>query len=235
MILCNVVQLCDGILERCPGHLASFFWISQHLILEHGVVESQTEADRMSHCQSSAGHLRSLLVRLAGILCSLLLGITILEFGHVTIIIGLHLVVEDLSLIAGGFLQKVTIQKRQNGVANSVQFLLDLTHIFVAELGILGVAFRLLLLLDAGDDAPCRAAASDSVFVCHRKKVTLLNGKLLRNVAHLFHVIGHLVISLSLLGELSEVHRLLTTTSHWTMKEHVMCLFLTQRAGLQLT
>ena len=34
----HIVQLSNGILERCACHLAGLFWLVPHLVLEHGVV-----------------------------------------------------------------------------------------------------------------------------------------------------------------------------------------------------
>merc|ERR1712127_101544 len=55
-ILSNVVQLGNGIFERCPGHLACLFWVAQDFVLEHRVVQGETKTDRMRHCQASASH-----------------------------------------------------------------------------------------------------------------------------------------------------------------------------------
>ena len=58
------------------------------------------------------------------------------------------------------------------------------------------------LLHDARDDAPRGTARAHSVLVGHRQQVALLHGKLAVSIAHILHVIGHLVVALCLLGKL---------------------------------
>ena len=58
------------------------------------------------------------------------------------------------------------------------------------------------LLHDARDDAPRSTARAHSVLVGHRQQVALLHGKLAVCMAHIIHVIGHLVVALCLLGKL---------------------------------
>ena len=58
------------------------------------------------------------------------------------------------------------------------------------------------LLHDARDDAPRSTARAHSVLVGHRQQVALLHGKLAVCMAHILHVIGHLVVALCLLGKL---------------------------------
>ena len=58
------------------------------------------------------------------------------------------------------------------------------------------------LLHDARDDAPRSTARAHSVLVGHRQQVALLHGELAVCIAHILHVIGHLVVALCLLGKL---------------------------------
>ena len=58
------------------------------------------------------------------------------------------------------------------------------------------------LLHDARDDAPCSTARAHRVLVGHGQQVALLHGKLAVSIAHILHVIGHLVVALCLLGKL---------------------------------
>merc|ERR1712048_1477786 len=48
-VLCHVVQLRDRVLEGGARHLARFVRVGQHLVLEHGVVQRQAQANRVSY------------------------------------------------------------------------------------------------------------------------------------------------------------------------------------------
>ena len=58
------------------------------------------------------------------------------------------------------------------------------------------------VLHHTGDDTPGSTTRSNGVLVRHGEQVTLLDGKLSRVAAHVFHVLGHLVIALCLLRQL---------------------------------
>merc|ERR1719331_2790302 len=57
-------------------------------------------------------------------------------------------------------------------------------------------------------------ARPDGVLVRHRDQVALLHRHLLVRHGHGLHVLRHLVVAFSLLGELGQVHVLLTTIHH---------------------
>lgn len=45
----DVVQLSDSIFESLSGHLAGFFGVVQHFVVEHGEIQGQTQTDRMGN------------------------------------------------------------------------------------------------------------------------------------------------------------------------------------------
>merc|ERR1719487_854116 len=205
-ILRDTVKLGNGIFESCASHLASFLRVAKHFVLEHRVVQGQTQANRMGHGQTRTGNSGSLLISLACILCSLLLFIISLEFSNVTVVICLHLVVEDFGFIRRCFSQKVAVQESQNGTADSVELRLNLSAILASKLGVVLVALGLFFLLNAGDDSPGSTTTSDCVLVGHRQKVALLDGQFLTGTANLLHEISHFIVALGLLSELGEIH-----------------------------
>lgn len=89
-----------------------------------------------------------------------------------------HFVVEHLGLSGLGLGDQRLIEDVQDITAHGLQLILDLLAI-LADLGdVLLVVFRLLLLLDAGDDAPRSTSGSDNVLVGDRQQVALVYGEL---------------------------------------------------------
>lgn len=93
-----------------------------------------------------------------------------------------HLVVEDLGLASLGLGDKSLVQDVQDILADLLQLFLDLLAVFTHGTKVLLVAFRLLLLLDGGDDAPGGTAGADHVLVGNREKVALIDSELAANL-----------------------------------------------------
>lgn len=89
-----------------------------------------------------------------------------------------HLIVEDLGLASLGLGDKSLIQNVQDILANLLQLFLDLLTVFTHGAKVLLVTFRLLLLLDGGDDAPGGTAGADHVLVGNREKVAFIDSEL---------------------------------------------------------
>mmetsp|Transcript_84216 Transcript_84216/g.188030 ORF Transcript_84216/g.188030 Transcript_84216/m.188030 type:complete len:276 (-) Transcript_84216:81-908(-) len=208
-VLGDVVELGDRVLEGRARHLAGLVGVLQHLVLEDGVVQGEAEADGVGHDQVLLGDLRGLLVREPRALRRLGLLVAVAELGDVAVVVGLHLVVEDLRLAARRLGDEIVVQNAQDGVADLLELGLDLGAVLLGVLGLLLVALGLLLLLHARDDPPRRAAAPHGVLVGDGEEVALLDGELVRALADSLHVARHLVVALRLLGELGEVDVLL--------------------------
>lgn len=83
------------------------------------------------------------------------------------------------------------VQNLEDVIADLGKLGLDPLAVFLDE-GDLGiVAFRLLLLLDRGDDSPGRTAGADDVLVGDRKEIPLLDGELLVGRGNHLHVLHH--------------------------------------------
>merc|ERR1712113_1012407 len=119
-VLGDIVKLSDGILECSARHLASLLWVGQHFILENGVVECETKTDRMCYSQILLCNALRISIGLASALCGFLLGIGVFVLGNVTVVISLHLLVEDLRLAVACLSDELVIQELQDGVTNLV-------------------------------------------------------------------------------------------------------------------
>merc|ERR1719469_501180 len=205
-ILRNVVQLSDGILESRAGHLASLIWIRQYFVLEDRVVQRQAQTDGMGHNKTLLSNFVRLLISLTGTLCGLGLAVSVRELSNVTPIVCLHLLVEHLGLILGSLGNQILVEQTEDRVADLLELRLDLLTIFIRPLGVLIIAFALLLVLHTGDDTPRGSAAAHRVLVRDGQQIALLHSQLLGRLAHFLHVVCHLVVALRLFGQLGEVH-----------------------------
>mmetsp|Transcript_65957 Transcript_65957/g.187356 ORF Transcript_65957/g.187356 Transcript_65957/m.187356 type:complete len:293 (-) Transcript_65957:51-929(-) len=205
----DVVELRDGVLKSRPGHLAGVVRVLEHLVEEDGVVQRKAEANGMRHHQVLLSHLRRLFVRQPCILGSFGLLLTIPEFSDVPVVVGFHLLVENLGLPVCRLADEVAVKQAQDCVANLLQFSLNLLAVLLGVLCLLLVPLCLLLLLDASDDPPRSTPAAHCVFVGHGKKVPFLNRELVWELPDCFHVGGHLVIALGLLRKLRKIYLLI--------------------------
>merc|ERR1719221_504883 len=205
-ILRDVVQLSDGIFKGCASHLASLIWIGQDLVLEDREVQRQAQANGMGHSKTLLSHLGCLLVCLAGTLCSSGLTVSVSEFSNVAIVVSFHFLVEDLGLVLRSLGDQVLVEQTQDRIADLLQLSLDLAAVLSSPRSVLIISLCLLLLLHTRDDAPSCTATAHGVLVGHGQQIALLHGQLLASTADLLHVIRHLIIPLSLLGQLGEVH-----------------------------
>merc|ERR1719217_1589380 len=112
---------------------------------------------------------------MTGTFCSTFFGISILVLCNITVIVSLHLLVEDLRLTAACLGNELVIQKLQDGVANLVEFTLNFGAVLLCKLGVLLVALGLLLLLHAGDNTPSSTAAANGILIGNRKEISLLD------------------------------------------------------------
>merc|ERR1712054_601441 len=114
----------------------------------------------MRDSQILGRHFLSCLICLPCGLRSLALGIAILVLSNIAVVVGLHLLVEDLRLATTCLGNELGIQEVQDGVADLVKLSFHLAAVLLGILGVVLVALGLLLLLHAGDDAPCSPTAT---------------------------------------------------------------------------
>jgi len=171
-----------------------------NLVEENGEVEGETKTNRVSRGKLAKGSILSSLVSQHGLLGSLLALGAGLELRKVTVVIALHLEVEDLGLSVVGGRDEVLVQEFKNRRADLLELALDDCTVLLDALHVLGVTLGLFLGLDAADDTPGGTAGTDNVLVGYGKEVALLNRKLgLKGLLRgLLHFLNHLVIALSL-------------------------------------
>jgi len=90
----------------------------------------------------------------------------------------IHLVVEDLALASLSLGDKAVVQDIEHILAHLLELELDLLAVLADDADVLVRALGLLLLLNAGDDAPGGTAGTDDVFVGDRQEVALVDCEL---------------------------------------------------------
>merc|ERR1712216_716777 len=187
-VLRDVVKLGNCIFESSPSHFTSVIWHLQDFVLE---TEKFNARPRRIGCVTARSLVATSWASSYGacILCGLRFVGSIFELGQVTMIVGLHLLVEDLGLACGGLRDQISIQQIQNGFTDLVELFLNFLAVLLGILCIILVVFGFFLLLHAGDDAPSSPAAAYCILVGHREKVALFHRKLVFCLAYLFHVL----------------------------------------------
>jgi hypothetical protein len=89
----------------------------------------------------------------------------------------LHFMVENLGLARLSLGHQSLIEDVKNILANLLEFGLNLLTVLADGGYVLVGAFRFLLLLDGGDDAPRSTSGTYDVLVGHREKVALIDGQ----------------------------------------------------------
>ena len=215
LILIQGVDLSDGVLEGLLGELDGLVGVVEDLVLEDGVVQTETETDGVGGVQLARGEVGGLLVGSGGLLGSLGEGLVGGELSQVPVVISLHLVEENLGLSRGGRGDEVLIEESDDVTAEGVQLLLDGLSVLLDLLDVGGVALGLLLLLDGRDDPPGSTAGTDDVLVGDREQVPLLDGELNVELGNGLHGLDHLVVPLGRLGQLGHKNRFFALVSHF--------------------
>ena len=177
--------------------MASLVGGVQDFVVEDREVKGESETDGVGGSKVSGGDLGSGLVGLEREVGSTLAAVANGELGEVTVVVTLHLVVEDLGLARLGGLDEVLIENLEDIVADLSELGLDLLAVLLDESDLGLVALRLLLLLDRGDDSPRGTAGTNDVLVGDGQEIALLNGELNIGRGNDLHVLNHLCINAS--------------------------------------
>lgn len=182
----------NGIVEGKLGEVASLIGGVQDFVVEDREVKGKAETDGVGRGKVGGGDLGGSLVGLQGEVGSTLATVANGELGKVTVVVTLHLVVEDLGLAGLGGLDQVVVENLEDIVADLGKLGLDLLAVLLnkSDLGL--VALRLLLLLNRGNDSPGGTAGTNDVLVGDGQEIALLNGELNIGRGNDLHVLNHL-------------------------------------------
>lgn len=113
------------------------------------------------------------------------------KLGQITIVVTLHLVVEDLGLTGTGILDEMIVENLEDIAANLAEFFLNLGLVATNHINMLGIALAFFLLFDGRDDTPRCATSTDNILVGDRQQIALFNRQFLVQSRHLLHVLDH--------------------------------------------
>lgn len=102
--------------------------------------------------------------------------------------------VEDLGFTGLSRGDQVLVKNLQDILTDLPELLLDRLTILLDEFDLGLISFRLLLLFDGSDNSPGSSAGTNDVFVGDRKKIPLLDGKLLVGRRNHLHVLDHFYV-----------------------------------------
>lgn len=92
--------------------------------------------------------------------------------------------VEDLALASLRLGDEALVKNIQDVLADLLELGLNLLAVVTDDVDMLVRALGLLLLLDAGNDAPRSTAGSDHILVGHGEEVALVNGEFATNLVN---------------------------------------------------
>jgi len=112
------VEFGDGIIESLLGEMASTVGRVKDLVIEDGEVEGKTEADGVRRWEFGDGNIGSSLVSFEGLVRRFLSLVAGGELGEVTVVVTLHLVVENFRFASGGGGDKVLVKDLEDILAD---------------------------------------------------------------------------------------------------------------------
>jgi hypothetical protein len=204
------VQLGNSIVECLLGEMAGLVRGVQDLVVKDREVQRETKSDGVGGSKLGLSDFCGSLVGLERLVRRFLALVGSSELSEVAVVvalpsrtseeafegggrgeIGLHLVVEHLRFTGLGRGNQVLVQNLEDVFADLSELLLNCLTVFLDEFDLSFVAFRLLLLLDGGDDSPRSATSSDDILVSDREEISLFDGELLVCRGDDLHVLDH--------------------------------------------
>ena len=153
MVLFDLVDVSDGVIEGLLGQLAGLGRVVPHLVEENGVVQRQAQSAGVRGLQIFLSLISGGFVGLLGSVSVFVSFSSGGVFGDVTVIISLHLVVEDNSFGSWGLGEELVVDEIQDLVAEFVELAFNFSLVGPEEPDILG-PLLFLLLLNGGKCAP---------------------------------------------------------------------------------
>ena len=201
------IHTSNGIIKSKLGQVASLVGRVEDLIVEDGEVKSQTQSNGVGGGEVGLSDFSSTLVSLKRSISGTLTAIANGELGKVTVVVSLpvhvlefisfvgsnnaHLVVEDLGLATLGRRNQVLVQNLEDIIADLSKLGFDLLAVLLDEADLRFVSFRLLLLLNRGDDSPRGTTGADYILVGDGEEIPLFDGKFDVGRGNNLHVLDH--------------------------------------------
>ena len=169
------IELGNSVVEGLLGDRAGLVGSIEDLVVEDGEVEGKTKTDRVRRRKVGLGDSTGGLVSIQSGSSGFLSCVSGLEFGEVSVVVTLHLVVENLGFLGGGVRDKGFFDDAEDIVTDFDEFGFDLGLVVLDDFHLAAIA----LLFDAGNDAPRCSSGSDNVLVSNAQQVAFFDGKFL--------------------------------------------------------
>jgi len=169
------IELGNGVIKCVLGDRAGLVGSVEDLVVKDGEVEGQSETDGMRGrkigVSNSTGGLVGIQSRSSGFFSC----VTGLEFGKVSVVISLHLVVEYFGFFGCRVGDQAFFDDSENVIADFDEFAFDLGLVVLDDFHVATGT----LLFDAGDNTPRGTSGSDDILVGNTQKVAFLDGEFL--------------------------------------------------------
>ncbi len=209
LIFLDLIDVSNGIIESLLGELAGFGWVVLDFVVEHGVVEGETESDGVGGLEVLLSLLSSLGIGFMSVVSGFVVVGSGGVFRDVSVVVSLHFVVEDLGLGVGRLGDELGVNEVEDLIAVSVEFSLDLGLVASEEADVLG-ALLFLFLLDGRECSPGGSAGADGVLVGDGEEVPFLDGEVGVGGYDLVHGFEHVLKPFGLFGDLGHVEVLVS-------------------------
>ena len=130
------------------GESAGLRRVVLDLVVEHGEVQAETQSDGVGGLELLLGLLAGSLVGGEGVVTSLGVGVTAADLGDVSVVVSLHLVVEDFALGGLGPGDEGLGEEIDEVLADADELALDLLLVLSDVLDVSGLLLGVLLLLE---------------------------------------------------------------------------------------
>lgn len=143
----DLVNVGNGLIEGFLGKLAGSAGVVLNFVVENRVVKSQAQSNGVGGLEVTLGNFRGSLVGFVGIISGLGVGFSAGVLRDVSVVVTLHLVVEDLGFGVVGLSDELVGDQVKDLVAVFVELSLNLLLVALEEVDVLG-SLLLLFLLD---------------------------------------------------------------------------------------
>jgi len=180
------IEFGNSIVKGLLGYRAGLVGSVENLVVKDGEVEGKSEADGVRRRKVRLGNSTGGLVSIQSGSGGFLSCVSGLEFGEVSVVISLHLVVENFGFLRCGVGDEGFLNDAKDVVTDFDEFGFDLGLVVLDDFHLVAIA----LLFDAGNDAPRCSSGSDDILVGNAQQVAFLDGEFLGLLGNFLPVKG---------------------------------------------
>jgi hypothetical protein len=173
-LLVAVIELVECICECFVAELACLAHVLHDLVVKHGEVEGEAEADGVARVEALLRDLARVIIRCQCILLGPLEAVALRRLSNIAAVIPDHLLEEGLRLVVSRLSQHLLSDQPNDLVAVAVQLILNALLIVAHASGEFGI---FLVLFDCPDSADGCALRGDQVLEGDGEQIALVDGQ----------------------------------------------------------